>query len=196
MDRKDPSFIRDPGREAIGYRVLDEATIVQLDQLRRTLQIIVVALVLGVGAFLGYTIIANQEPTSFFGPDRMDFMLAFGAISAVSSIVAPMLSGQTSRGGTQNAQRAMQTMLTGETDHDNAIIEAQRIQMTTIISCANLEGGAFANVVALMMTQDLCHLLVAAVLVVGILLRFPTRSRYLQRIDHACENARLKQLVK
>ncbi len=196
MDPKDPHFNRDAGLDATAYRVLKEATIVQLDQLRRTLQIIVVALILGVVCFGGFTVISGDGPKTFFGPDRMDIMLAIGVISAVSSIVAPIFVGHPSRASTQNAQPAMQAMLTGEPDHDHAIYEAQRIQVTTIISCATLEGGAFANLFAFMTTQDLVHLLVATILVVGIMWRFPIRSRYLRRIDQAGETARLDQPIK
>jgi len=125
----------------------------------------------------------------------MDIMLGFAVICAVSSIVVPMFVGQLPRGTTPNLRPATQTMLTGDPDHDHAIYEAQRIQLTTIISCAMLEGGAFANFSALSMRDDLVHALVAVILLVGIALRFPTRSKYLRRIDHAVEEARLEQPI-
>ena len=196
MGPKDPYFIRDSGSDATRYRMLNEATIVQLDQLRRTLQIIVVVLILGVVCFGGFTVISGEGPRTFFGPDRMDFMFAVAVICAVSSVAAPNFVGHPSRGSTQKVQPATQAMLTGEPDHDNAIYESQRIQVATIISCANLEAGAFANLYAFMMTQDLVHLLVTAILVVGIMLRFPIRSRYLRRIDQAGETVRMEEPAK
>jgi hypothetical protein len=196
MDPKDPNFTGGSGPDATGYRTLKEATIVQLDQLRRTLQIIVVALIMGVGCFGGFVVMSGEGPRAFFGPDRMDIMLAIAAICVVSSIFAPILAGQKSSGSTQNAHPAMQKMLTGDPAHDHAIHEAQRIQVATIIGCANLEGGAFANLFAFMTTQDLVHLLVATILVLGIAVRFLIRSRYLRRIDQAGEFTRLEQPVK
>ncbi|HJN08832.1 MAG TPA: hypothetical protein QF564_09070 [Pirellulaceae bacterium] len=195
MDPKDPNFIRDSCLDSTGYRLLTPATIVQLDQLRRTLQIIVASLILGVVCFGGFAIVQSEGPRTFFGPDRMDIMLGLAVICAVASIVAPILVAQTPHGSTPNAQPAMQTMLTGDADHDHAIYEAQRIQVTTIIGCALLEGGAFANLYALFTRNDLVHALVAVILLIGMALRFPTRSKYLRRIDHAVEEARLEQPI-
>lgn len=191
IDPKNPYASRDFSSDASGYRVLKEATIVQLDKLRRTLQIIVASLILGVSIFGGIAVVNGEGPKTFFGPDRMDIMIGLAVICVVSSIVAPILVGQPSRGSTPNEQPALQNLLTGEPDH--AIFEAQRIQLTTIIGCSMLEGGAFANLIVVMTKQDLGHLLVATILLVGIMLRFPTRSRYLRRIDQAGESAHLKR---
>lgn len=193
IDPKNPYASRDFSSDESRYRVLKETTIVQLDKLRRTLQILVVTLVLGVLSFGGFAVFNGEGPRTFFGPDRMDIMLGLVVICAVSSILVPFLVGQSSRGTTANVQPALQNLLTGEPDHDHAIFKAQRIQLTAIIGCSMLEGVAFANLFVVMTKQDFGHLLVAAILLVGIMLRFPTRSRYLRRIDPAGEIAFLKQ---
>lgn len=193
MDRRDPNFIQDSSRNSTGYRLLTSETIAQLDQLRRTLQIIVAALMMGVASFGGYAIFQGAGPWTFFGPERLDLMLGMAAISAVSSIIVPMLVPRASPGNSPNVQPAMQSMLTGKPDHDHAIYEAQRIQVTTIIGCALLEAGAFGNVFAFMTTSDFVHALVVVILLAGIAWRFPTRSKYLRRVEYAVETARLDQ---
>ncbi|MDP6466122.1 MAG: hypothetical protein QF918_00165, partial [Pirellulaceae bacterium] len=65
MDPKDPNFIRDSSLDSTGYRLLTPATIVQLDQLRRTLQIIVASLILGVVSFGGFAIVQSEGPRTF-----------------------------------------------------------------------------------------------------------------------------------
>lgn len=193
MDPKDPNFIRDSSPGATGYRLFDEKTIETLDSLRRPLQIIVVSLMTGVMFFGGYVIYTSDGPRSFFGPDRMDIMLGLAAVCAVASIIVPRLVGQTHRSGTPKLQPAMQSLLTGDPDHDRAVYEAQGLQLTTIIGCALLEAAAFANLVALMQGNDDIHSVVVVIMLAGIAMRFPTRGRYLRKIHFAVEEARLEQ---
>lgn len=193
MDPRDPNFIQDSDPDSTGYRLLTKETVAQLDQLRRTLQIIVGSLMMGVMVFGGYVIVNGKGGRTLFGPERMDYMLGFAVVCALASIVVPMLLPRASTGNSPNVQPALQTMLTGDPDHDHAIFEAQRIQVTTIVGCALLEGGAFANLMALMMSNDDVHTLAAAILLIGIALRFPRRSKYLRRIEYAVEEARLEQ---
>ena len=193
MDPKDPNFIQDSSPDSTGYRLLSRETITILDQLRRTLQIIVGSLMLGVIVFGGYAIINGDGPRTFFGPDRMDVMLGLAVICAISSLVVPLVVGRAQQGGTGTLQPAMQSLLTGDQDQDRAIAEAQRIQFGTIVGCAFLEGGAFANLVALMTSNDDVHTLAALLLLLGIMWRFPWRTTYLRRIEFAVEEARLEQ---
>lgn len=196
MDAKDnPYAIGNSGASSMGGRPLAEETMVQLDQLRRTLQIIVFALMAGILIAAGFAIATAEGPWRFLGPDRMDLMLGFAVICVALSIVVPILMGQAAPTDAASVQPAMRGLLTGDPTHDQAIFEAQRIQLTTIVGCALLEGGAFANVFPLFSNLEIAHALVVVILVVGIAMRFPTRARYLRRIEVAVEAAGLDQAL-
>lgn len=53
------------------------------------------------------------------------------------------------------------------------LMALQQIQTETIIGCAILEGAAFLNLIAAMMEPNLLHLLVAAVVWLFLVARFP-----------------------
>ena len=58
----------------------------------------------------------------------------------------------------------------------------RRIQTATIVGCALFEGGAFANVFGYMQSAELLHLILAGVLLLAILARFPLSGTNEQRI--------------
>jgi len=193
MDPKDPNFGLDANLDANDWRLLTPETIAQLDKFRRVLQIIVASLVLGVLCFGGFVIAKSEGPRAMLGPERMDVMLALaGLFFILSFVVSPLIGGQFIRHAQQNDPK-LQELFTGDVDHDRAIVESQRIQIVTIIGCSLLEGGAFANLFALMQSNDDIHTIAACILLIGIVWRFPTRSRYLRRIGKAVEAARLEQ---
>ena len=66
---------------------------------------------------------------------------------------------------------------------DLALQAAAAIQIRTIIACALVEGGAFANLVAVFTHGYGPSFVMAAVLMSMIVLRFPTWNRYLERIE-------------
>ena len=191
MDPKDPNFIRHDGPDSTGYRLLTRETITALDNLRRVLQIIVGSLMMGVASFGGYILFTGEGPWTLFGAERMDIMLGMAVVCAVASLIVPSLLPRAPT-TTSQGQPSL-PLLTGDPDHDHAIMAAQYMQLKTIVGCALLEGGAFANLAALMMNDDLVHALAAGLLLMGIGMRFPTRSRYLRRIEYAVEEARLEQ---
>lgn len=161
-----------------------------LQRMIRTLQIIVVALALGVIVFAGYAIYSSAgKPLALGGSLTMlgIFMLGFGATQAVLGIMLPavvfrVMSAPAAAAG-QFAVHGPQTA---------KILGIQgRIQTATIVGCAMFEGGSFANVMGYLTEGDLLNLIAAGVLLLGILFHFPLPGACERRI--AAELRRMKE---
>ena len=63
------------------------------------------------------------------------------------------------------------------------------------VGCAVLEAGAFANAVGNMQTRESLHLVLAGLLVLGILARFPTTGGYQQQIDDELRRIQERELL-
>jgi hypothetical protein len=155
-----------------------------------TLRIIVLALAAGVIAFAIFAIVQNLgKPHTLAGKlDQLSVMLlGFGLITLVLGVVVPPIVFATSRG------TAVQTMQTAcnEPELARVLWVLLRMQNATIIGCALFEGGAFANVFGYMQSNELLHLILAGVLVLGILVRFPLQGLTEQRLE--LELRRLKE---
>jgi hypothetical protein len=97
----------------------------------------------------------------------------------VMGAVLPAVIFAAGRGSPQSAPSAL-----AKTPEAARLLSIQqRIQTSTIIACALFEGGAFANIFGYSMTRELLHLILAGVLILGILSRFPMAGSYQRRID-------------
>lgn len=161
-----------------------------LSQQIRVLQIIVFALAMGLFVFAGVaTGQSFGKPQTLAGKfEPMNVaMLAFGGVALVMGIVLPGIMFRQIQVPT-----AAQAQFAAHGPEVARVLGVQmRIQTATIIGCALFEGGAFANLVAYMTTQELLHLIVAGVLLVGILARFPLPGATRERIDR--ELLRMKE---
>jgi hypothetical protein len=167
------------------------AAIGPLKTMIQTLRIIVVALAIGVVVFAGYTIYANAGKPLALGTNLVGTiglaMLGFGALQGVLGVVLPPLVFRN-----MPVQPAAAAHFAAHGPETAKILGIQqRIMTATIIGGAMLEGGAFANLVAFMMAQDLVNLAAAGVLLLGILMYFPLPGRCERKI--AAELRRLKE---
>lgn len=145
------------------------------------LRIIVAALCMGVATFaviVLFVIKSDAEPQL-----GMLTMLsgAFGAGAVVLSFLLPRLIARTSR--QQIAAGTWQSGQPQTPDTDAGKLMAV-YQTTTIIGAAILEGASFLALVAYMTERHPMSLAVAAILFVGLLLHFPTRTGIANWIDH------------
>jgi hypothetical protein len=145
----------------------------------RTLQIIVLAMAIGVCIFAVIAVVNTKGQLSWeFPPARIEDLvfLVLGMTTLVGLFVVPALIA---------APAASDLKLPPADDHRTglALQAAAALQIRTIIACALAEGGAFANLLAVFTHGYGPSLLMAAVLMSMIVLRFPTWSRYLDRIE-------------
>ena len=149
-----------------------------LAQQINVLRIIVASMVLGVLAFAGYAIYANLgKPIVLAGklePLNL-ILLAMGLAMLVSGFVIPPIVFRTGNPASRipaSLDPAIAPVLAIQT----------RIQTATIVGCALFEGGAFANVFGYMQSGELLHLILAGLLLLAILARFPLSGTSEQRI--------------
>jgi hypothetical protein len=164
-----------------------------LAQQINVLRIIVASLALGVLAFACYAIYANMgKPLVLAGKlEPLNFvLLALGVATLVLGFVIPPIvfraaAGSPPPGLPASLDPAIAPLLAVQS----------RIQSATIIGCALFEGGAFANVFGYMQSGELLHLILAGVLLLAILSRFPlsgtSEQRILDELRRAKEQAAL-----
>ncbi|MAG92363.1 MAG: hypothetical protein CMJ48_01230 [Planctomycetaceae bacterium] len=159
------------------------------------MQIIVFALISGVGAYLAFVLVNLDGPLVVMGDDMMIVMLIMAAACIPVALVIPAIVVRKGNGNSSEMLRNPQTaaLFTGDPINDVAIFVAMRIQVATIVACAMLEGSAFANAFALSTSGDAVHLGVVLALLLGIACRFPTRARYITRIERILEDAHFGQ---
>ena len=167
MAEHDPQIRRDPTER----RSLEPHTLEQLSKMKLSLQIIVFSLVMGVVLFLGIVLRNLNKPWTLLGPDHQWHMLILAGIAIPPALIVPGIIRRSRR---PVGDPAATQVMTGEPLHDAAIAAAIRLQLATIVGCALLEGPAFANTVALMISGDRIHLIVTGVLVLGVVCWFPT----------------------
>jgi hypothetical protein len=159
--------------------MITESVLPTLRATCRTLQIIVLALATGVCIFAVIAVMkAKGQLTWEFPPAEMQdsvFLLLGIMTLAGSFVVSALMTGPA----------AGNAKLSPADDHRGglAVQAAAAIQTRTIVACALVEGGAFANLVAVFTHGYGPSLVLAAVLMSMIVLRFPTWSRYLERIE-------------
>jgi hypothetical protein len=143
----------------------------------RTLQIIVLAPATGVCIFAIIAVVqVKGQLTWEFPPAQMQHsvFLLFGMITLVGSFVVPALIAAPAAGNSPS---------TDDRRYGLALQAAAAIQTRTIVACALLDGGAFANLLAVFSHAYGPSLVLAALLMSMIVLRFPTWRRYLDRVE-------------
>ena len=146
------------------------------------LRIIVLALALGVVSFAAFAVAQSMgKPQVLAGKfDSLNLiLLGVGITSLALGIILPAVIFASGRGSSP----AGPATLAKTPEAARLLSIQQRIQTSTIIACALFEGGAFANVFGYMQTREMLHLILAGVLILGILARFPTAGAYQRRID-------------
>ncbi|MFM7844837.1 MAG: hypothetical protein ACKPEY_11480 [Planctomycetota bacterium] len=166
----------------------------------RALQIIVVALAVGVSAFTLYTIyslsqqngpVAEKEEAQ--AKSFPYLYLGFASMGFVMHLVLPRLVSRTSIiANIENYTAANQNP-----DNDSREILIQSLagtyQTKTIVACAILESTAFLMSYAYMATKELIFLIVALTFIALILFRFPTVSRVANWIEQVVRENELEQ---
>lgn len=171
----------------LGAGSVPEAALPTLRKTCRVLQIIIFALAMGVGTFAAYVIAMGQHPIRWTPPeDPLEIiMLAFGVAAALASfvvsLVLPVWRTPLERMGAEHSAIAP----TGDPQADLAIELSPSLQTRNIVSAALLEGGAFANLAAVLISGSGWSLVLAGVLFVLLVLKFPTFGRYLETIAAA-----------
>lgn len=174
-----------------------------------TLRIIVLAMALGVTAFAIVAAIQNiHKPLVIAGRlQPLNIMLLGMGLAAVPlGLVLPATIASSNRGApNRNAPQQAPPQLGAPPAHaapakipheSSRLAIQQRIQVSTIIACAIFEGGAFANLVGYLQTGELLHLIVAGVLLLGILSRFPLTGAYERQIEDELRRMREEEALK
>lgn len=159
--------------------MIPDAALPTLRATCRTLQIIVVALATGVCIFAVIAVVKTKGQLTWEFPLAQmqdSVFLLFGMMTLVGSFVVPALI-------TAPTASNQKLLPTDDRRGDLALQAAAAIQTRTIVACALLDGGAFANLLAVFTHGYGPSLVFAAVLMSMIVLRFPTWGRYLERIE-------------
>jgi len=145
------------------------------------LRIIVLGLATGVGVFAIIAVVnQNGQFTWEFPPAQFvtQIFLLFGIMALAGSFIVPAILS--AKSPTADPKMAP----TGDEAADLALRVAAAMQTRTIVGCALLEGGAFANLMGVFTDGYGPGLVLAGILLTCIVLRFPTWDRYLQRIEN------------
>jgi len=158
----------------------------------RVLRIVVVALAGGVISFALVAISQNAAKPLVLGGKLQPLnvmLLGMGLAAAPLGVFLPLIVFNASRKQTASAVLAKDALSA------RILAIQQRIHVATIVGCAVLEGGAFANVFGYLQTRELLHLILAGLLVLCILARFPTASGYQQQIDDELRRLQEQELL-
>lgn len=159
--------------------MLDEPQREYVNKVTFTMQIITVAMATGVLVFAGVVIVLFQNDD----PQEKDFQplityaaAAFGIVALLSATVVPRLVGANTRRNfvAGNLPQMKNQMPPAETGEVGLLVAMYQVQL--IIGVAILEGAAFFNVSANMLEGQTISLVMAALLLVAIFFKFPTRG--------------------
>lgn len=143
------------------------------DQQLRVMQIIAVALMMGVLMFLGVVLVMTQGDIFGQGNPGMLTMIAagFAGLMIVNHLVVPALV-------TKAQLNKLNSEESGPKDSDNTKDSLLAIYQTQlIITLALLEGAAFFNLISVMIEHHVISL-IAAILLLGLMaVRFPSRTK-------------------
>lgn len=170
---KEAERVPDNPYEATRFTLSDPRELDWKDQKSRilTLQIIVFALVNGVLIFAGIAYFQAENPMRILWDSMTISGIIGAAAAAVGSWIIPpiLISSQVAE-------------ICRDADSDVAARASQLFdayQVQTIIAGAILEGAAFFNLILLMLDKGAVPLLAAAVCVILLASKFPTRTRVL-----------------
>lgn len=144
----------------------------------RTLQIIVAALALGCVTFAAIAVVLQSAPEPAEGEDVFPVVtsmaLAFGGFALVAqAVLGPLLLKQTRQSLVQQEG----------TSPDDAMRILNGYQTSTIVAAAFAEGACFFNLVAYMIDGSPYTLAMAGLLVLTILMRFPTENGVVEWLE-------------
>lgn len=142
----------------------------------RVMQVIVLALLAGLGIFGGIAFALGQTGNT---PDNVLTVVGLGAAAvvvvarlSVPYLAAGSLVGKIARG------EPLDSRATSNDSNTKPMSEPLQLcgvyQTTTIIAAALLEGGGFFNLIAYVVEGNILNLVAAGVLSIGILLLLPT----------------------
>lgn len=164
------------------------------------LQIIVIALAVGVSAFTLYSYynvyrqnhqdIADEkaQPSSL-----TNLVLGLTVVSFMMHLVVPRLLLTTSIKSSVAQIKAAHEKIDQEARAEFIVGLASAKSPATIVACALLEGTAFFSAYAYMATKELIPLIVAVAFIVLILVRFPTVGRVTNWIEKILRDNELEQ---
>lgn len=145
----------------------------KFDSQLRVMQIIAIALMMGVLSFLGIVLVVTKgEVFGQKGPTLITSIAAvFAGMMVVAHVVVPSIIAKTHL-----------RMLNGSdqtnSSPENRIASLVSVyQIRLIVGLALLEGAAFFNLVALMLGKHVLSTVMTAVLLCLMLLKFPTRTK-------------------
>lgn len=145
----------------------------KFDQQLRVMQIIAVALMMGVLMFFGVVLVSTKgEVFGQNGPSFLTmFAAAFAGVMVVSHIVVPLM-----------VARSQLKIATGQAPADQTVESrtsslAAVFQVQLIIALALLEGAAFFNLIVLMTDKHVMSTVLVACLILLMVLKFPTRTK-------------------
>lgn len=152
----------------------------------RTLQIITVAMAMGVTMFAGFALFSNKFALDG-APNTLCWIgCAFAAVMLLLSLIVP-------RSAVSQGLKNMDSQVL-EMDESEQFSKLYPIYQTShIIACALLEAAAFFNGFLYMMTSFVGSILVVAALVGLILFRFPTVTGASTWVAHRIEDLRLRR---
>jgi|GEM_PF-1862528 hypothetical protein len=161
----------------------------------RVLRIIVFSLAAGVVGFGVFAIVQNaSRPQAFAG--KLDFpgiiVVGMGLFLGLQGLILP---GILFRFVKPNPAMASQ-FAAHSPDVAHVLMIQNRIQTATIVGCALFEGGAFANLFWYLTTAELLHLVMAGLLLLGILVRFPLPGACERRIEDELRREREEASIK
>lgn len=166
----------------------------QFIQLVRPMQIIVVALVMGVLTFLVVVLVMGLDLQSAAPPLISYLALGFAGVAVLALLIVPgLVVGHGRRAIVNGTFRA--SGLAKPTDSANTsdtMLLAGVFQSQLIVACAFLEGAAFFNVMAYMLHGLIANLIVAVALAGAILCHFPTAGSLQDWVTR--EEGSIKQL--
>ncbi|MEZ6115277.1 MAG: hypothetical protein R3C28_01690 [Pirellulaceae bacterium] len=145
---------------------------------KQTLPIIYISLITGISIFAGFTLFVRRDDP-WGQAELLGYMgLAFAFVIIVLHLIVPSFVSATNI--KQLDREAFLALAADQQDERLSVI----YQTSKIIAGALLEGGAFFNLIAFLTEGGAINLLMAGVLLLNLILGFPTPKR----IDHWLED--------
>lgn len=150
---------------------------------RKTIQIIAGALIMGVVTFGVIVIVVSMEKEPTEKPFMTYIAIAFGGLMLLASTGVSNLLGQLAIN--HAVKEGEFTKETTKEDYDQSLL--QKFQIKKIIGLAMLEGSAFLAIVCYFMEKNSLSLVTGAVLVLAMIVQFPTTTRINNWIEYQIE---------
>ena len=152
----------------------------------KPMQIVLVALALGVIVFLVAVVVLTDKPAE--DPFLTYVGLAFGVIAFLAWLIVPNALASNARRTIAAGQNPSWAQGVSQQAAGDVGQLAGVYQIRLIVASALLEGAAFFNLVAYLIEAHQLSLVAAVVLVVIMLCQFPTYNRLADWVSHELEN--------